>query len=465
MGNITNTIKSIAYREEWTEDKWAEPTRIPDQQRVSWGLRVPRPEDKFDAPDTAKQLVNSAADYSSMKYPGMTSVPTTNAERYPWIVQIFARKLEETEGETWSGMSAADEDKWGWYIPTMWMKGTAWFAKGANAENSTDSPVYLFTAAHNLVSRVPASCSKLGGYKGASLTGHVETPPEGTPGGPDVGMFDSRALADSVYVVAWERTTSANQTPVRISGWADRASVPAAYLAVDLRDAGRMSIQHDVAALRLHVNWRRFPPNALQRAPYIAAIPRSFTTTNAITKVATPLPFASLGIPGNGPDKKPVSNLVWGREPPTSASPGKLLSIFDFPSINIAVRQPPPPGAGQGGRDRRFNSLLVAYYKQSAMSHGLSGGPGIMGELTPNSSGERPEYVVCCNSLEWEQTNSSIVVPGYPFMCGGAIFCVDTTINAEFANPLVLLEGLGCTGLIWQPGTINGFPCHRLTRQ
>ncbi|KAL2140198.1 hypothetical protein VTI28DRAFT_4084 [Corynascus sepedonium] len=379
-----------------------------------------------------------------------------STERYPWVVRLYSRNLAESSSIVWPW------DEFKYIIPTKWAKGTAWFARGIS--NDEQKPIYLMTAAHNLVKKVPRDIDiwgrpmdNKGRKKGLNFPSS-----KFVDGNPYQGMHESRARADAVLIVAVDFETGQQ----RFMAWADRASISQKYL----RDPN--ANRFDIAALRLHQPFTGdFPTDLLENAPYIHSLKPKIKHDEAF--------FMGVGIPGFLDKYRRIGGTYLLRNPDDrgeNVTESDLDTVFSFsPSRPIEVRpikarrsKPTIMVLDDRGRfvegykpkdiERRFDGTLVHQLPYQRMPFGVSGGPGILGV---KGKTEKLEMVVCCMVIE----DKGPVKGTYTlYNSGGAIFS-STGMTADAADPAVLLAQLGATDLMWESITFNGEEYMRLSRR
>ncbi|KAG7286740.1 hypothetical protein NEMBOFW57_009054 [Staphylotrichum longicolle] len=441
-------------------DIWQYPGSLsqPDDPYVTWVLRHPgNTRVGVTMPARVGQLSQAPLplneyDQSLDQRYNMTPLPaarTGTAEGYPWVVHLHARSLMEAPEWQWPW----HDSSWDYQIPTQWIKGTAWFVRGVSDDDR--APIYLMTAAHNLVKKAPKHIDAWGrpmdsGVLSRGLKLSVQKSNGTLREGPYKGMYQSRARADAVLVVAELRPDPhTGRQYQRFVAWADMACIPQMYL---LDPEGN---RNDIAALRLHQPFPGdFPSSVLSNAPYIHSLPPNFTTLPDAL-------FMGVGIPGfldKYLERGGTYLLRALAHKDQDADPADHDTVFHFrPYGAIELRPLPDPGAPTDGKER-FGGTLIHRLPQPRMPFGVSGGPGILGV---RAGGNKVEMVICCMVIEDKDRSRGRTVSWWS---GGAVFS-SAGMTLDAADPGVLLSQLGATDLEWRAVTVNGQQYQRLSKR
>ncbi|KAK5652703.1 hypothetical protein OQA88_10297 [Cercophora sp. LCS_1] len=441
------------FMPKWNPQMWRQPDVNTDDNNkatgvTKWKLRVPKGGDHFNAINTAMLLANQSTNGDSLTPPGMTRV-ADEAGAYPWVAHIFSRKLVEAkkgvreDKEAWK--------KYEWYIPTAWHKGTAFFVRDTNTDGKS---VYLLTAAHNLISRVPKNHGSQGEH--ISNTGKGSAGPQEWPIDKDEEFYERRCLADSVSVVAWRPGTSPGDPRKRFYGWADRASLCRGYyekhIGTLMVNVSQNYPNFDVAALRLRAA-DGFPTQHLGAMPYLVALPISTLRPASPGTPGSPVAvhYAAVGlhlaIDKTTTPPTVFSQALYSRNPGEDQNQ-RPRSIRDFPSVNV-VFEPPSGGWRDPTVEEELGGLLTLASAHESLRGGYSGGLGLIG-----GKDDQDTYVAGCVVVE-ASGNAQWVQ-------GVAMFTDDPTAN-EVTDPRALLAALGCK-MKWEDIQFNGWQCKRLVR-
>ncbi|KAK4124082.1 hypothetical protein N657DRAFT_644274 [Parathielavia appendiculata] len=495
-------------------DRWQYPGQLshPADPYVTWKLRHPG-NNPIGVTKPARLQQLSKADWKDLhdkdedkqkdkKYK-MTQIPaekTGSPEGYPWVVHLYARNLEESLKWEWpSDPNGSQAARFNSIIPTQWVKGTAWFARGVS--NDDRAPIYLMTAAHNLVKKAPRKIDEWGrplqrGQLSQRLSFGVTKEYKKWP---YKAMHKSRARADAVLIVAEIRPDpQTGGVYKRFEAWADMACISQQYL----KDPNGSRL--DIAALRLRKGKpfpSDFPSDVLSNAPYIHSLPPEFEARSDAY-------FMGVGIPGFLDKYRERGGTYLLRDPADRIqhAEGVVPNVFNFSSSSkIKVRKWQgykyyvPWGIGKYKSavpytpyDHRFEGTLTHKLPYERMPPGVSGGPGILGvfqdkrnkdekkdgdndtkdgedkDKDEDKGKDKLEMVVCCMVIE-DADDKHAFRPNH--FSGGAVFssssmAVYPTRKAlKAADPAVLLTQLGAKGLGWEPVKFGGQEYKRLSRR
>ncbi|KAK4120676.1 hypothetical protein N657DRAFT_692886 [Parathielavia appendiculata] len=419
-------------------DRWQYPGMVSqeDDPYITWELRHPGTENYVGVtpPEFINELSQTLWEHSTPE--------DSRVDGNTRITQIPAAKSSRADGYPFNYM-----------IPTAWNKGTAWFVRGVS--NDDKAPIYLMTAAHNLVKQVSRKIDAWGRpLDRSAISQGLTWPPEkpwpdrglsfppinkkfALKTWPYKGMLKGRARADAVLIVSERRETF-------------------------LKDPHGHRL--DIAALRLHKAFPGdFPSDVLSAAPYIHSLPLGFKThSNAF--------FMGVGILGSLDKFIEKGGVYILRDPAhrnQHAAETNAMTVFDFRSWGTIELpewpgyRPSLPGLGYvqpytSEGVEIFNGTLVHRLPNKRMRPGVSNGPGIWGLVLKNGEGEvvdKLEMAVCCMVIEDEDP-----VEQGSYKSGGAIFSSTAMApgpNIKAADPAVLLRQLGAEDLKWQSVTFG----------